>query len=252
MPTPFYHLSLAAELLDCGELPTFAAEPLIDQRCAFFFGKTAPDVQTLSGQPRSETHFYWLPLADQLLPWRQLLKRFPELADPAGLDPARAAFTAGYLCHLQADILWIEKISMPYFISLVGWKKRKREKIFLHNVLRAYLDEKILPDLPADLAECLRLVKADDWIPVLQNDDLIRWRDYLADQLSPEGVTHTVELFASRQGIPVEEFTALLHSEERLERDLFSFVSRDTLVEYREAVIAENLVLLKQYFSGTM
>ena len=109
-----------------------------------------------------------------------------------------------------------------------------------------------MPDLPADLGACLRLVQANNWIPVIKNYDLAAWRDYLADQLSPEGSTHTVELFASRQGIPVEEFSALLHSEERLERDLFSFVPRDTLVEYREAVIAENLLLLTQYYSGAL
>jgi len=252
VPTPFYHLSLAAELLQHGDLSPDVSAALTEQRCAFYFGKIAPDVQTISGQPRSETHFYWLPLADQVLPWRQLLKRFPELADSAGLDPARAAFTAGYLCHLQADILWIEKISLPFFIGPAGWKKRKREKIFLHNVLRAYLDEQILPDLPADLVDCLRSVQANDWVPVIKNEVLGTWRDYLVDQLSREGATHTIELFASRQGIPVEEFSALLHSEERLERDLFSFVPRDTLVEYRDAVIAENLVLLAQYFSGTI
>jgi hypothetical protein len=252
VPTPFYHLSLADELLQHVDLLKIAGRTLLEQNCAFCFGKTAPDLQTISGQPRSETHFYWLPLGEQLLPWRQLLKRYPVLADPTNLEPARAAFTAGYICHLQADIMWIEKISMPYFIGPAGWKKRKREKIYLHNILRAYLDEQIYPTLPVNLSVCLRQVQANDWIEALKNEDLSAWRDYLADQLSPEGAIHTIEVFANRQGIPVEEFSALLHSEERLEKELFSFVPRDTLVEYREAVIAENLLLLEQYFSGTM
>ena len=223
-----------------------------EQRCAFYFGKTAPDVQTISGQPRPETHFYWFPLLDQILPWRQMLKRFPELANTPKLDPARAAFTAGYLCHLQADIMWIEMISIPFFIGPASWKKSKREKIFLHNVLRAYLDEQIFPELPSELGTCLARVQPDGWLPVVENRDLLAWRDYLAEQLSPEGVTQTIEVFAARQGVAVEEFSGLLHSEERLEAELFSFVPRDTLVEYREAVIVENLVLLGQYFSGTL
>ena len=252
VPTPFYHLSLAAELLQHANLSSRVNSALSEERCAFFFGKTAPDVQTISGQPRAETHFYWIPLADQVLPWRQMLKRYPELADPADLVPAKAAFIAGCLCHLQADILWIEKISMPYFIGPAGWRKRKREKIYLHNILRAYLDEEIYPTLPTGLSICLRQVQADDWLPVVKNQDLAAWRDYLAAQLSPEGATQTIELFASRQGIPVEEFSALLHSEERLESELFSFVPKDTLVEYRDAVIAANLVLLEQYYSGSL
>jgi hypothetical protein len=250
VPTPFYHLSLADELLGHADLPREARTVLDGHHCAFYFGKTAPDVQTISGQPRPDTHFYWVPLGGQVLPWKQMLKRFPELADLASLSPERAAFTAGYLCHLQADIMWIQMISVPYFIGPTGWKKPKQERIFLHNVLRAYLDEQIFPGLPPQLGGCLAKVDPTGWLPVVENRDLLTWRDYLAEQLSPEGVTHTIELFADRQRITVEEFSALLHSEERLEAELFSFVPRDTLVEYREAVIAKNLRLLWKYFSG--
>jgi hypothetical protein len=252
VPTPFYHLSLADELLQHDDLPQVASDVLTSQRCAFFFGKTAPDVQTISGQPRPETHFYWLPLKDQVLPWKQMLKRFPELADVSALGPERAAFTAGYLCHLQADILWIEHIFWPYFIGPSSWKKRKQEKIFIHNVLRAYLDEQILPALPNGLGTCLGRVNPDGWLPVIKNKDLLSWRDFLAEQLSPDGVTQTIEVFARRQGISAEEFSALLSSEERLEAELFSFIPRDRLVEYRVAVITGNLSLLRQYFSGTL
>lgn len=252
VPTPFYHLSLADELLQHAELPKVARDVLSAQRCAFFFGKTAPDVQSISGQPRPETHFYWLPLKDQVLPWKQMLKRYPELADIEEIGPERAAFTAGYLCHLQADILWIEHVFWPFFIGPASWKKRKREKIFIHNVLRAYLDEQILSGLPKGLGECLGKVNPYGWLPVVENKDLSAWRDFLAEQLSPDGVTQTIEVFARRQGISAEEFSALLYSEERLEAELFSFISWDTLVEYREAVIANNLLLLGQYFLGTL
>lgn len=252
VPTPFYHLSLANELLQHSELPMAARDVLFTQRCAFFFGKTAPDVQTISGQPRPETHFYWLPLKDQVLPWKQMLKRYPELADIDGMGPERAAFNVGYLCHLQADILWIEHIFWPFFIGPSSWKKRKSEKIFIHNVLRAYLDEQVLPGLPQGLGNCLGNVNPDGWLPVVDNKDLAAWRNFLAEQLSPEGVTQTVEVFARRQGISPEEFSALLYSEERLEVEIFSFIPRTTLVEYRQAVIANNLVLIEKYFSGTL
>jgi len=58
MPTLFYHLSLAQEILDHPEPPIAIKEVLDKNRRRFFFGKTAPDVQTISEQGRASTHFY--------------------------------------------------------------------------------------------------------------------------------------------------------------------------------------------------
>lgn len=80
MPTPFYHLSLAQEILDHPELPIAIKEVLDKDRCSFFFGKTAPDVQTISEQGRASTHFYKLPLGDQPPAWESLLVVHPEFA----------------------------------------------------------------------------------------------------------------------------------------------------------------------------
>ena len=95
----------------------------------------------------------------------------------------------------------------------------------------------------------------------LTEDDL---RGLVGRQVAEEGLVFvemklarhkastTLRVFADRQGIPVDEFYQLLNSEQRLEDELFSFVPRDSLVEYRDTVITDNLVLLGQYFSGTL
>jgi len=48
-------------------------------------------------------------------------------------------------------------------------------------------------------------------------------------------------------GVSVEEITGLLNSEERLEQELFGHIPRQLLVEYRQAIIRENLDLLQTY-----
>ena len=101
MPTPVTHLALAERLLQDDALSAPARRILSEQRGPFLLGHTAADVQTISGQKRSETHFYSLPHGPEPperpeTPAHQiLLALHPGLADPAALSPAQAAFIAG-------------------------------------------------------------------------------------------------------------------------------------------------------------
>ncbi|HSO27362.1 MAG TPA: zinc dependent phospholipase C family protein, partial [Anaerolineales bacterium] len=148
MPTPFYHLSIADTLLKDSQLEPALRQFLRAQRPAFLLGHTAPDVQTISGQARRETHFFELPVErHQTPPWEKMLRLFPELEAQALGKPARTAFIAGYLCHLQADWLWILELFAPIFGPDQTWAA-KNQPYFYHNVLRAYLDEQIISTLP--------------------------------------------------------------------------------------------------------
>jgi hypothetical protein len=246
VPTPFYHLGIADDLLAEDTLPATARALLKAQRAAFYFGKTAPDVQSLSGQSRPATHFYKVPVVDFSPPWERMFSRHPELAQPQNLSPARAAFIAGYICHLQADIIWIKDLFIPYFIPLLARTKRKQVG-YLHNVLRAYLDQQILPNLQPDLSSQLKSVRPNGWLPFVQNPHLIGWRDYLAGQLAPGAKIETVEVFAERTRMPVESFLELLHSEDRMQAEVFSLIPPEVLVEYRRKLVSANLELLTDY-----
>ena len=82
MPTPFYHLSLAEDLLQHPALPEEVRQFLQASRCVFLFGNTAPDVQVVSGQPRQLTHFFNLPIQTGDPPaWELLLSDYPQLAE---------------------------------------------------------------------------------------------------------------------------------------------------------------------------
>ena len=247
MPTPFYHLSVAEELLGSGRLPARSQALLAAERGAFLFGNTAPDVQVISRQPRQDTHFFDLPLRSvRRTPWEQLFSMYPALRRADRLPPAQAAFLAGYLSHLQADWLWVKEIFVPVFGMRSPWGTFP-QRLYLHNVLRAYLDRQILPGLTNGTCSSMRRAAPVDWLPFVGDEHLRQWRDLLVSQLHPEAPSQTVEVFAARQGIPPDEFYRVLDSEEAMEREVFARVPRQALDLYRQRLVEENISLLEMY-----
>jgi hypothetical protein len=248
VPTPFYHISLAEEILAHPALPVETRLFLSEHRREFLFGNTAPDVQVVSGQPRTSTHFFDLPLQpDEQPAWEKFLAENAHLANPGDLPAAQAAFVAGYLCHLQADIFWIREIFLPVFGRRSQWETFSR-RLYLHNVLRAYLDRQILPQLTCGAQ--IDAVLPNSWLPFVQDVHLVSWRDFLTSQLQPGARIQTVEVFAARQGISPEEYYALLDSEERLEEEIFSHLPRKALEDYRQEIVLQNSSLLRDYAGG--
>lgn len=251
MPTPFYHLSLAEDLLRHPLLPEEIRQFLHNSRCVFLFGNTAPDVQVVSGQPRQQTHYFNLPIqAGDPPAWELLLSEHPQLVDARQLPAAKAAFLAGYLCHLQADWLWVKEIFAPVFGPHCSWGTF-RERLYLHNVLSAYLDVCILPGLRPGMDACLCQVEPEGWLPFVEDRHLIEWRDLLFPQLQPGASTYTVEVFSSRQGISAPEFHALLESEERMQQEVFAHLPLQQVQSYHQRVLDENTRLLSDYLAFT-
>jgi hypothetical protein len=204
-------------------------------------------VQVISRQPRQDTHFFDLPLRSvKRTPWQQLFSAYPSLRQADRLPPAQAAFLAGYLCHLQADWLWVKEIFVPVFGMHSPWGTFP-QRLYLHNVLRAYQDRQILPSLTNGTSASMRQAAPVGWLPFVEDEHLRQWRDLLVSQLRPEAPSQTVEVFAARQGIPPDEFYRLLDSEEAMEREVFARVPRQTLDLYRQRLVAENLSLLEMY-----
>jgi hypothetical protein len=249
MPTPFYHLSLATKILEDTELPSGIRAFLQKQRAAFMYGNTAPDVQTISGQDRQATHFFDLPILRGDPPaWERMLTNYPGLLQVESLPADQTAFLAGYLCHLQADWKWVIEIFAPVFGPGVAWRSQSY-RLYLHNVLRAYLDMHILPGLSPQMASDLDQINPQGWLPFVQDAHLRRWRDFLAGQLCVGCETQTVQVFAARQRISPEAYYRLLNSEEELDREIFSRLPRQDLQEYRQKLLHENILLLKNYLN---
>jgi hypothetical protein len=252
MPTPFYHLHLAEDLLHHPLLPDGVCQYLQANLCAFLFGNTAPDVQVVSGQPRQVTHFFNLPiLVGDPPPWEAIFTEHPDLATTRKLPASQVAFLAGYLCHLQADWLWVSDIFAPFFGPRCSWATF-RQRLYYHNVLRAYLDQHILPGLPAGMDACLRQVEPKGWLPFISDGCLVGWRDLLYPQLQPGAAIQTVEVFSSRQGISAPEYYALLASETRMQQEVFRHLPIDLVENYRQRVLDENSHLLSNYMAFTL
>jgi hypothetical protein len=249
VPTPFYHLSVAEDLLQRPDLPSGVRDFLNHYRPEFLFGNTAPDVQTISGQPRPATHFFDVPiLPGSSTAWDSILAAHPQLAETVLLNESQAAFLAGYLCHLQADWMWVLDIFVPIFGLWSTWRTLE-QRLYLHNVLRAYLDRQILGELQSQIDGELDAARPFHWLPFVEDLHLFEWRNLLARQLHPGAAVQTVEVFAARQGIDPQAFYHLLESEDRLDREIFSKLPRQELDLYRQRLIDENVRLLSRYLA---
>lgn len=216
---------------------------------AFLLGNTAPDVQVISGQARQATHFFTLPIQSAAAPpWEAMLLEHPELMYVEHFPGSRSAFLAGYLCHLQADWVWVLTLFLPTFGPEQTWETFPR-RLYLHNVLRAYLDEQVIPTLTADVVGNLKDTRSENWLPFVRDYHLDDWRDFLTNQFKPGAEVKTVDLFASRQGIDPQEFYSLVKSETDMESQVFERLPRATLIDFRDQIISMNLELIQSYLT---
>lgn len=247
MPTPFYHLSIADHILEHSALDREINCLIEGQLGAFYLGITAPDVQVISGQKRSETHFFPVPIpADAEVPWEKMFSKIPGLRASGDLNKAQAVFICGYLCHLQADWIWVSKIFEPIFGPSQTWASFS-ERLYWHNILRAYLDVEVLEDLPVARILETGILDIQHWLPIIRDQDLETWWKFLCEQLEPGKTIKTFEVFAARQGIDVLEFQAMLESEEILQRNVFIHISRQQVDDYRTQLVEKNISLLNNY-----
>jgi hypothetical protein len=244
MPTPFYHLSLVRDLVAAEDFP-----PLLrDEWPAFCLGNIAPDAQNVSGQTRAATHFFDVPMRDLTPAWHVMFRQFPRLADPGPLPPAQAAFLTGYICHLALDQLWIADIFDPIFGLGAGWSTFS-QRLFLHNVLRIYLDRIDLPALQNGASAALKQARPQGWLPFLTDDALRRWRDFVADQLADGAASQTVEVFAARMSLAPTDFESLLQSPSAMQTQILSRLPLSTLADFRARGIARTREVIAEYLS---
>jgi hypothetical protein len=247
MPTPFNHLRIAHDLMP---LLSAAWRARLEANWpAFLLGNIAPDVQTVSGQPREATHFFTVPLHASPPAAEALLHSFPGLAQPRRLPPAQCAFLAGYLAHLEFDVAWVREIFEPVFGPAPSWGTFP-ERLYLHNALRAYWDASDLPALPAGTGEQLAAAQPANWLPFVQDVDLARWRDQVAQQLHVDGQATTIEVFAQRMGVEPAAFRRLVESPEAMAEHVFARVSLAQVAAFRADTLTHTAAQLEEYWTG--
>ncbi len=253
MPTPFTHLATVPELFAQPGLSAALVATLTADLPAFLLGNIAPDVQTVSGQSREATHFFRVPLEPGPPAGLRLLAAHPALAQPASLPQASAAqyaFVAGYLAHLVFDELWIALIFWPHFGPEAGWGADFRERLYLHNILRAAWDAADQARLTPAVGSTLSAAAPAGWLPFVDDHSLVVWRDWVADQLRPGAASRTVEVFTQRMNVDPQAFADLLAAPAELDRRLYAHLPPAVLDGYRAAALAASARLLTAYYAG--
>lgn len=234
-------------------LPPAIRRLLTQQRGPFLLGHTAPDVQTISGQRRDETHFYTIPRTSDVPAHEALFAAHPQLASEELLPPAQAAFVAGYIAHLLLDELWLEDIFLHYFWQngspswIEHWTKVLRERLFSHNVLRTWMDRQDQQRLNGSVSMALREAEPHGWLPFVGDEHLRTWRDWLVGQIGPGGSVQTAEVFAQRMGVPVAEVEAVLRSPQQMEERVFCHIPRNALQSFHDTGYARSVALINEY-----
>lgn len=247
MPTPFYHLSIASEIANHQQLNPGIMRLIQENLGAFYLGNTAPDVQVLSGQKRSVTHFFHVPIAPYAkVPWESIFTAYPGIREAEFLSDTEAVFVSGYLCHLQADWIWVSEIFEPVFGIRQKWATFS-QRLYWHNILRAYLDLEVLADLNVGKILEYGSIELQNWLPFIQDRDLASWWYFLCEQLEPGKPIKTIDVFAARQGIDVLEFQSMLESEDILAENIFVHISMEQLNGYRRRLVDSNLGILMEY-----
>ena len=250
MPTPFTHLRIAQRLLTDERLAAPYRELLQRQRPALQLGSIVADARVASGVGREVTHFYayGVPITER--PWRQMLRLHPALC--RAQDEAHSAFLAGYVAHLAADETWALKMVRPQFWGR-DWPGVDRwDKFFaLHLILTVMdeRDERLLEDWQADsLIHC----EPKDWLPFMGDDTLRGWRDLVAQQIMPDGISQTLPIFGARLNSNPAILREALDDPARLDAALWRHIPKALLAEVERQAYAYSRDQLTVYLTEFM
>lgn len=232
MPTPFTHLFIAQHLLGETELPAPARALFQTELPAYLLGSIIADQRAADNADRSVTHFYRYDRPMDEHPWRVMLATHPVLKKPR--TEAHRAFLAGYVAHLAADEYWSRHMLRPHF-ALANWGQDLRWRFFVLHFLLTWMDERDEARLPSDHSSILRRSQPHTWLPFMDDERIVQWRDYIAHEL--EDTSETVSIFAGRVGITPRQFRDYLDSPGWMQTALWDHVTFDDLHAVETAML---------------
>jgi hypothetical protein len=227
MPTPFTHLETAQRLLVDDLVPDAIRRELKAESSAFLLGNVAADARTESGLRREDTHFYNYDQGITEHPWQVMMGLYPALE--TANDAAHRAFLAGYVAHLSIDEWWSLYMLGPHFARR-EWAPRPIRFLMLH-ILLIYMDERDYNRLESWQYPSLERAAPHHWLPFMNDTILRSWRDFIAEQISPDNQSQTLEVLGSRINKQPAELRAILDSPAIMETDLWQHIPQSTLAE---------------------
>lgn len=252
MPTPFMHLHIAEQIYT-----HLTHEAVVDEVVngrlrtewpAFYLGSIAPDVQTISGAPRSATHFYNANGSTREVADEIMLSQYPQLATK--LPETQAIFMVGYMAHLLLDVIWLHDIVIPYFWLPKGLGDPP-QRMLRHNILLTYLDQLAQAALPASagqtLAQAHLAPEKGPWLPFVADQHLAAWQAMIVRQLQPGAPSETVAVYAERMNMTPAEFSAHLHDPAWMDERIFQAVPVPQIQARLQTAVPETCTLITHY-----
>jgi hypothetical protein len=254
MPNAQTHLASVCDLLDRQETRSAFPWLLRDETAsAFLMGAISPDARIFSGQSREATHFFNIPAAaprPDTLPQATMLAAWPELADPACLDRARAAFVAGYITHLLMDLVWVEQVVMHgLFMPGLAWGP-DHPNWWQYCLLMTYLEYQAAGRLPAQVGHLLAQAVPCNWLPFIGDQHLVAWRDHVAGRIMDGSTLAISRMFARSNNMTPEELEAIVLSEDRMADEAFSLVPRRQVQAFEAETALRSAQAVADYLHG--
>lgn len=234
MPTPFTHLEIAQRLIIDSTLTDTYRNLLREELSAFLLGSIAADARVGAGTPREASHFYAYGENITVPLWRRMVTQYPSLLNPHSV--AHKAFLAGYVAHLSVDEHWAKYMVAPHFVAR-EWAPQMQRFFMLHIIL-THMDERDLSKLDAWHAEVLCDASPDNWLPFMEDENLVMWRDLIHEQITPDGESQTLQIFGQRLGRPTQDLRDLLDSDAKMQSRLWDHISKDILTEIENGMYA--------------
>lgn len=230
-----------------GRLPVLLAQSWP----AFYLGSVAADCQDLAGIPRTATHFYNIPPDPENQAYPRMLAAYPELADATIMPPDQSMFVAAYSVHLMVDLVWFREILLPFFVDRPDWRDGYERRHLVHNIVLTYLDQKAYEALPETAVSTLAAAAPAGWLPFVDDQSLVLWRDRLVAQLEPEGALETVAIYAQRLHMSAQEFADCLRDPDWMAANVFNVVPIDEVQARLDIALAAGLDIMIDYLKIT-
>ncbi|MHB8515903.1 MAG: hypothetical protein ACYC9X_09240 [Dehalococcoidia bacterium] len=248
MPPLGLHMTVARELAT-----EVGAAALDADRGAYYLGATTPDIRILTRWDRARTHFFDLHCLDAQSGVHRLFEQEAGLRDAAALDPATAAFMAGYISHLVMDEEYITQIYRRYF-GKGGVLGDELMADVMDRLLQLHLDRREREDAQAvsEIRDALARTAVEVAVDFIARDTLLEWRDRQIDVI---GAAPHFEKMMSRQlhaaGIEGESAIATFmeqHADELL-RGTIERVGEERIREYLSGAKAKATQAMREYLS---
>jgi hypothetical protein len=180
-----------------------------------------------------------------------MLQTWPSLARPLELPPEQAAFVAGYIAHLWFDEFWHRRIILPYYLTRDRWGTHQH-RFRVYHILLGYLDVRDKEELDGAVGATMQGTEPAGWLPFISDANLVAWRDFVAGQLLPGGVSRTVAILARRARMEAVEFLELVSNEDRMDDEVFVRTPRTAVEQAYADGVPGSAKAVTRYLQGDL